>query len=307
MEASAVERIKTKVDEDGDGDDANIAPADASWVRRLRAASVSPVGGCIVIASPKSVFILATKSNGAGGSAFGLRSVTNFDDDTVNCVLCIPVGGASGVTTSSSPPWHCALVGFRSGTVAVVSEAGDVLVRRQFLDGPVMAIRTSDGAHLLRRRAHHTDAALVSPVSDVLAVYDRTLVSISAANLLNVLHTNKSKLAQTKARGEALPPSSLSSLPCKRLHLRDQGMAKDASALTVSNTAFKRMTQLSMSERINESHLRSLSNIALLPTIGSTPFYQFNTPYNVQQQQVNNPFCYIQYCILEVYLALAFS
>ena len=87
-----------------------------------------------------------------------LDSNGDHEGDRVTAVACLPVLETLA-SSGSQLLWHCAVVGFASGHVEVISDgaggAGQTLVRRRFADSPVRRIRANT-IHLRRNQGGNT-------------------------------------------------------------------------------------------------------------------------------------------------------
>lgn len=127
--------------------------------------------------------------------------------------------------------------------------------------------------------------AFLDRIQDLIITYQTCVVTITGAHLHQTLHKRRSQLAQAFAQDDDID-HLLDDLQGRKMFVRDQTV-KDVSAVHTPNVLFNQMEQLSMTNRINETHLRSIKNLTHFVTVGENPFFQFNLPYNYQHQDIN--------------------
>jgi hypothetical protein len=204
--------------------------------------------------------------------------------DVVTSVACLPVLESLG---SSQIMWHCVVIGFTSGNVEVVSDAGQTLLRRQFADSPVKKIRANT-IHLRRTQySSCLDPVFLPLLSDVLVVYENMVALVLNEHLYISMIENRALLAEKRAAhekvGEAMK-DALANIKCKRMPIKDQALS-DACIFTIKNTGFQMVSELSLNRAASQTSLSSLAEQTVVASVGALPFVQFNTPYNYMQTQ----------------------
>ena len=184
-----------------------------------------------------------------------LLDVDNNGDDRVTAVACLPVLETLA-SSGSQLLWHCAVVGFASGHVEVISDgaggAGQTLVRRRFADSPVRRIRANT-IHLRRNQySACLDPVFLPLLSDLLVVYGNMVALVLNEHLYVAMVENRAMLAETRAQGGSADGSSneavraaLANVKCKRMPIREQNVS-DACVYTVKNTGFHMASELSL-------------------------------------------------------------
>ena len=267
--------------------EAKEAKEEEEWTEHVLDCSVSPLEGessiTAMVATKREVMLMVN-----GNKVVKVAKVGREDQDEITCACLMPVSEAAGSRAASNQRvWNCVVVGFRSGKVEFVDSGGKTIIRKQFGDGgKVIKIRSSSSAPL-SRRPKIWDSVFVPVLNELVVVYEKFLITFGHAALYRSLCSNRGKLAEARAQGEAgLSQGVLSNVQCKKLLVREQRMT-DACIFNYTNTTFNQASHLSMSNRVNETHLRSLGTITSVVTLGTDPFVQFNTPYNLQHQDIN--------------------
>ncbi len=260
-------------------------------------ASLSPFGDVLVLAHKLKLAFLTSrgKSPGLFRPRVFDRCCPGLEGDAATAVLCLPVADSRGSSSAAAAGrrsdqvvWHCAVVGYASGVVEVVSEEGECLARRRVLEFPVRAVRSSVSTAVGVPRLDGTvPVEKVPAVADVLVVYDSTLVTLTGAPLCETLRDHRRRAAEARAAGEdGLDEETLAGLFCKKFHFREQS-ARDACILRCPNRDFDRLCHLSYDSRINETHFRSLTNLTYIISVGSNPWLQYSLPYNYKHPDIN--------------------
>ena len=108
--------------------------------------------------------------------------------------------------------WHCIIIGFDNGWVHFVTENGQLLIAKQFIsDRSVIKIRVLNAIPPKRAKF---PALTVPKLSELLIVYESTVVSIDSNVLMNCLISNRAEAVQ--ARSKETPFSSLGNLPARK-------------------------------------------------------------------------------------------
>ena len=256
------------------------------WLRFNVLSSSSPVRDVHVFATANQAFMLNEKKR----LQPLLESRDGGDDDEVTSVACLPVLETTG-SSSAQLLWHCAVVGFRSGHVEVVSDAGQTLLRRRFADTPVVRIRANT-IHLRRNQySSCLDPVFLPLLSDILVVYANMVALVLNEQLYLTMLDNRARLAEERAQrsqqeggvGEAMR-EALANIKCKRMPIREQAVS-DACIYTIKNTTFHMVSELSLNRAASPTSLSSLAEQTVVASVGSSPFVQFNTPYNYMHTQ----------------------
>ncbi len=283
MDPLIVHALKDLSFADGDDD------SDDDWLQACLI-SLSPFGNVVVLAHKLKLAFLSKKKGGSLAPRVFDRCWPGLEGDRATAAVCLPVADSRPGRRSAGAPllWHCAVVGYSSGSVEVVSEEGDCLARRRPMETPVRSLRSSVSSTIgLPRLDGTVSVEKVPAVADVLVVYDSSLVTLTGSPLSETLWENRRRAAEARAAGqEGLEEEVLAGLFCKRFHFREQS-ATDACVLKCPNRDFDRLCHLSLDSKINETHFRSLSSLTYIVSVGSDPWLQYNLPYNYKQPDIN--------------------
>ena len=248
-----------------------MSPVDEDWLQDCKTCG-SPFGDFIVLASNKCAVFYVRKFDGEENVYFKLAKTYYADPEVkeVSSISYLPVKAGSG---KSHDIWHCVIIGFTSGWVHFVSGDGQLLIAKQFIcDKPVIKIRMLNG--LPAKRARYP-ALNVPKLSELLIVYEATIVSIDNNILMNSLVTNRVEAAKT--RGSF---ASLGNLPARKWKVRDQEKINDVAAFAEFNITYNQLYKVSMNKQLlNEDHLKSLGYTVSYLSAGSGPFLQQNSPH----------------------------
>ena len=103
-------------------------------------------------------------------------------------------------------------------------------------------------------------ALAVSKLSELLILYDKTIVSIDNAVLMNCLNNSKTEATQAKSRGNEFQPLAI--LPARKWLIRDQVKVHDIAAFSTLNIPYDQLHKVSMNKQLlDEEHLRSLGYV----------------------------------------------
>ena len=107
------------------------------------------------------------------------------------------------------------ILGFDTGWVHFITEDGQLIIAKQFIpDKPVIKIRNLNAIPPKRAKF---PALTVPKLSELLIVYDVTIVSVDSSVLMSSLIANRAEAAQATSRG--LPTfSNVGNLPGKYIH-----------------------------------------------------------------------------------------
>ncbi len=267
---------------------AGRAVDDPNWLQTCPV-SVSPFGDAVAVAHRGRLALLSKDSGCSNGSAkFVPRALlSDGGKDEITSVLCLPVAD-SAKKTRAHLIWLCVVVGRRSGLVEIITDSGEVLVRRRLLESPVVSLRSSAMTTLGDRIRGAVRVDVVPVVQDVLVVYSGTVVTLSGGQLFDTLNANLARLAEARARGQEDLDALVANVFCKKFHVREQERVYDACVLFYPNVTFDRVYHLSYGGGgINDAHFKSLTTIMQVITVGAHPWLQYNLPYNLKHQDIN--------------------
>ena len=94
--------------------------------------------------------------------------------------------------------WHCIIIGFDNGWVHFVTENGQLLIAKQFIsDRSVIKIRVLNAIPPKRAKF---PALTVPKLSELLIVYESTVVSVDSSVLMSSLVSNRAEAVQVKIK-----------------------------------------------------------------------------------------------------------
>jgi hypothetical protein len=197
-------------------------------------------------------------------------------------VFCFKVKVGQGKTHDI---WHCVILGFDSGFVQFVTGDGQLLISKQFIqDQHVIRLRVLNA---LPPKWTKMPAMAVGKLSELLIIYDLTIVSVDSVNLLNSLVGNKAVAAQAKSRGIEFG-QQIANLPARKWKIREQETVNDVAAFATVNIPFDQLHRVAMNRQLlNEDHLKSLGYVVSYMSVGQGPMIQHNSPHPLLPANIN--------------------
>ena len=247
-------------------------PVPAKWLEECHL-SCSSVDDTLTLAYDRSVFVVR-RSHGES-----IKTYQRFE--TITALTCIPTRRLSDRSHSM---WNAIVIGYDSGVVEVLDQNGETILKRSFAAGPVKSLycATKDNVLLLE----------TPYLTDLLVVYPKTLVALSAKNLQLALHHHQAKLAVMKSTSEELDPEVvqelLQEIDVKIFHTKGDQEVTGACVMRLRNVEFDQLNLRSLSNQTNETKLRALATKTTIITIGTDPFIEFNNPYNLGPTNIND-------------------
>ncbi len=248
---------------------------DDDWLESTMLAA-SPLHNFFVFATANGV-IFARRPAGATEEVQELVSRVSAMDayipdeslGDITCVSCIPMFNDREV------PFHIGVIGFSGGNVEFVLESGEVLLSHEFLQKPVKKIRELTSRPI---KVSNISSLVIGHLSELLLVYDQTVVSVEGQSLVN-------HLMQTMSKSSA---SKQATLVINKWQIKDQQSANDVAAFSRPNYKFDELQRLSMTKfGMADNHLSSLSLLTSYVTTGEEPFLQSNSPHSVGPKNIN--------------------
>ena len=111
--------------------------------------------------------------------------------------------------------WHCIVIGFDNGWVHFVTENGQLLIAKQFIpEQPVIKIRVLNAIPPKRAKF---PALTVPKLSELLIIYESTVVSVDSNVLMSCLISNRAEAVQARSKETSF---SNGNLPARKWKVR---------------------------------------------------------------------------------------